>query len=109
MNAVYALDLKAYQPDTTYVPKKHKVTEAEYWDKYYDYPDVTYEWNNGELEEKGVSDFVTISMAGHWGRSMGTLQIYTTIETNWILNSSNQDKPFSRQPRTTAGTCFRVK
>ena len=46
---------------------------------------------------------------GHWGRSMGTLQIYTTIETNWILNSSNQDKPFSRQPRTTAGTCFRVK
>ena len=71
MNAVYALDLKAYQPDTTYVPRKPKITKAEYWDKYYDYPEVTYEWNNGELEEKGVSDFVTISMADWFNKLLG--------------------------------------
>jgi len=71
MNAVYALDLKAYQPDTTYVPRKPKITKAEYWEKYYDYPDVTYEWNNGELEEKGVSDFVTISMADWFNKLLG--------------------------------------
>jgi len=36
--------------------KPKKVTEAEYWEKYYDDPDVIYEWNNGYLEEKPVSD-----------------------------------------------------
>jgi len=71
MNAVYALDLKAYQQDTTYVPKKPKVTEAEYWDKYYNYPDVNYEWNDGELEEKGVSNFITMSMADCFNKLLG--------------------------------------
>ena len=35
------------------------MTEAEYWEKYYNYPDITYEWNNGYLEEKAVSDYAT--------------------------------------------------
>ena len=62
MNASLAVELKAYQPKTTYFPKTYQITEAEYWEKYYDYPNVTYEWKNGELEEKGVSDFLTFSM-----------------------------------------------
>jgi len=32
------------------------VSEAEYFQKYYDYPDIVYEWNNGVLEEKPVAD-----------------------------------------------------
>jgi len=32
------------------------VSEEEYWDKYYVYPDLNYEWNNGYLEEKPVTD-----------------------------------------------------
>ena len=36
--------------------KPKKVTEAEYWETYYNDPDVIYEWNNGYLEEKPVSD-----------------------------------------------------
>ena len=35
--------------------KRQRVSEAEYWDKHYNAPDVTYEWNNGYLEEKAVS------------------------------------------------------
>jgi len=38
-----------------------KISEAEYWKKYYNLPDVVYEWNNGYLEEKAVSDVLTIS------------------------------------------------
>jgi hypothetical protein len=38
------------------------VSEAEYWEKYYNYPETIYEWNNGYLEEKPVSDFLTILM-----------------------------------------------
>ncbi|NJL59294.1 MAG: Uma2 family endonuclease [Desulfobacteraceae bacterium] len=32
------------------------VSEEEYWEKYYDHPDFNYEWNNGYLEEKPVTD-----------------------------------------------------
>ena len=34
------------------------VSEAEYWARYYDDPDHHYEWNNGQLEEKPVGDYV---------------------------------------------------
>jgi Uma2 family endonuclease len=40
----------------------HQISETEYWEKYYNTPDVVYEWNNGYLEEKAVSDVLTISM-----------------------------------------------
>lgn len=36
------------------------VGEAEYWEKYYEDSDHHYEWNNGYLEEKGVSDKLTL-------------------------------------------------
>ena len=42
--------------------KPKMVTETEYWQKYYNDPDTIYEWNNGILEEKAVSDKVTNSM-----------------------------------------------
>ncbi len=35
------------------------VSEADYWEHYYLGHDVTYEWNNGVLEEKGVWDHLT--------------------------------------------------
>jgi len=33
------------------------VSEEEYWENYYNHPDFNYEWNNGYLEEKPVTDF----------------------------------------------------
>jgi hypothetical protein len=38
------------------------VSEADYWAGYYLGHDVTYEWNDGILEEKGVSDYLTFRM-----------------------------------------------
>ncbi len=59
---LYALDYSDTRSEGTYIPaSRQRVTEAEYWEKYYNTPDVTYEWNNGELEEKAVSDKLTIS------------------------------------------------
>jgi len=37
------------------------VSEAVYWEKYYDHPDIVYEWNNGVLEEKPVADHLNYS------------------------------------------------
>jgi hypothetical protein len=36
-----------------------RVSEEEYWENYYEYPDVQYEWNDGYLEAKPVSDYET--------------------------------------------------
>jgi hypothetical protein len=36
-----------------------RVSETEYWEKYYNDSDHHYEWNNGYLEEKGVSEKLT--------------------------------------------------
>ncbi len=36
-----------------------RVSEEIYWDWYYDYPDFSYEWNDGVLEEKPVSDYLS--------------------------------------------------
>ncbi|MBF0103229.1 MAG: Uma2 family endonuclease [Desulfobacterales bacterium] len=41
----------------------HRVSEEEYWEKYYEYGDVHYEWNNGILEEKPVSDYEAYLMS----------------------------------------------
>jgi hypothetical protein len=63
MTTPYAVEVKAYQGGGTihvpHTPPKKRVTEAEYWEKYYNYPDKIYEWHNGELEEKAVSEHVT--------------------------------------------------
>ena len=36
------------------------VSEERYWAEYYEHPDFNYEWNNGYLEEKGVSNQATV-------------------------------------------------
>ena len=37
---------------------EHFVSEQEYWEQYYE-AEISYEWNNGLLEEKPVSDHLT--------------------------------------------------
>ncbi|MDM8550693.1 Uma2 family endonuclease [Desulfobacterales bacterium HSG2] len=39
-----------------------RVSEAEYWETYYEMPDRVYEWNNGMLEERPVGDKETFRM-----------------------------------------------
>jgi len=58
------------------------VSETEYWEKYYNAPDIVYEWNNGYLEEKAVSDVLTILMYKWFFR---LLEQY--LETNPIAQS----------------------
>ena len=72
MIALHALDYASgYQGETSYLlphsypkksPSKRYASEAEYWETYYNDSDVIYEWNNGELQEKHMSDYLTISM-----------------------------------------------
>ena len=40
------------------------VSEEEYWLHYYEHPDISYEWNNGVLEEKPLPDYRRITMYG---------------------------------------------
>jgi Uma2 family endonuclease len=35
-----------------------RVSEAEYWAKYYEHPDFSYEWNNGVLEVKPMAEVI---------------------------------------------------
>jgi len=63
---LYALDYHDTQQEGTTVSpsrqdERQRVSETEYWEKYYNAPDVTYEWNNGYLEEKAVSQLITNS------------------------------------------------
>ncbi len=39
-----------------------RVSEADYWANYYAVSDYSYEWNNGVLEEKPVSDYATFKI-----------------------------------------------
>ncbi len=48
-----------FRPPTTRVVVPPLVSEAEYWEFYYEDSDHHYEWNNGYIEEKGVSDRLT--------------------------------------------------
>jgi Uma2 family endonuclease len=61
MTTLHALNHSNHQ-ESGYSPVRKKVSEAEYWKKYYNNPTVVYEWNNGYLEEKAMSDVLTISM-----------------------------------------------
>jgi len=47
-------DAVKVRPSPTLGPARQRVSEAEYWEKYYvnTYDDHQYEWNNGYLEEK---------------------------------------------------------
>jgi len=49
-------------PSLTSPPEPYdgmRVSEADYWEFYYLGHEATYEWNDGVLEEKGVSDYLT--------------------------------------------------
>jgi len=46
-----------YEQDDPISEDGRFVAEEEYWADYYNHPDFSYEWNNGYLEEKPVSDF----------------------------------------------------
>jgi Uma2 family endonuclease len=48
-----------------YIPPYHPeqyVSEEDYWNYYYSLPDVSYEWNNGVLEEKPMADYLSTQM-----------------------------------------------
>lgn len=34
------------------------ISEADYWENFYDYPDARFEWNNGQLEMVPMTDYV---------------------------------------------------
>jgi hypothetical protein len=57
MTKLHALD--SLPIDSLVIPEKQYVTQQEYWEKYYHSCEITYEWNHGYLEEKGVSDAIT--------------------------------------------------
>ncbi len=60
MPTSHSIQAKSYQGGASYAPRSpSQVTEATYWEKYYNYPDKVYEWHNGELEEKAVSEHIT--------------------------------------------------
>ena len=65
------------------------VSEEEYWEKYYEHPDFCYEWRNGMLEEKPVSEYDTI-LALQW--MMTLLKAY--LETCPIADVANQEFGF---------------
>jgi hypothetical protein len=51
--------LAFYRRPTTPTVGPPRVSETEYWENYYNDSDHHYEWNNGYLEEKGVSEKLT--------------------------------------------------
>jgi len=94
---MYALDYNnSYSEGTIASPLRQRVSEAEYWEKYYDYPDVTYEWNDGYLEEKAVSTQATYvthewltELLNHFLRTKATAQI-TGLEMGFTLILPNK-------------------
>jgi len=62
MTALHALNRKGSQAPSSYHTLKQPITETEYWETYYNQTDRNYEWNNGKLEEKPVSDLMTYLM-----------------------------------------------
>ncbi len=58
------------------------VSEAVYWEQYYEHPDVSYEWNNGILEVKPMSDYLNYSVYDWFGRLLGQfLQVHPIART----------------------------
>ncbi len=59
-----------------------RVSEAEYWENYYEDGDFHYEWNNGILEEKPVSDYEAYLM-GDWFADLlrNFLRVYPIAKT----------------------------
>jgi Uma2 family endonuclease len=53
------------------------VSEEAYWEHYYNHPDFNYEWNDGILEVKPVSDAATVAIY-YWFLHL----LYAYLETN---------------------------
>jgi hypothetical protein len=49
---------RIYSADVT----NEYISEARYWETYYNSPDINYEWNNGQLEEIPVTDYAKYMM-----------------------------------------------
>ncbi len=51
--------IQIWKPDKEYFLFKEGsyISEEEYWEKYYEKSDCSYEWSNGQLEVKPVSDY----------------------------------------------------
>ncbi len=85
-------------------PAPLRVSEAEYWEKYYEDSDHHYEWNNGYLEEKGVSDYATILMYDWFVKLLDQYLIAqpiaqkTILEMGFRLILPNQNKVTIRKP-----------
>lgn len=80
------------------------VSEAEYWEKYYEVKDYHYEWNNGVLEEKPVSDYATFKVykwlfllidAFLLSHPIGRL---VALETAFRMEFADQEKATIRKP-----------
>jgi len=65
------------------------VSEDEYWEKYFEHPDFNYEWNDGYLEEKPVTDFDG-SLMYQWFCTL--LQHF--VQTNPIAKMMNLEMGF---------------
>ncbi len=92
MNGLYALEANDQDYSSYSKPKTpHRITEAEYWETYYEQSDVIYEWHDGELEEKPLSNQLTIStyawfseLLGHYLRTQQIAQ-KTSLEMGFRL------------------------
>jgi len=56
-----------------------RVSEDNYWKYYYDHPDFNYEWNNGVLEEKAVSNLRGFNIFD-WFYQLIKLYLITNLE-----------------------------
>ena len=65
------------------------VSEEEYWERWYEHPELCYEWRNGILEEKAVSEFETI-LAIRW--LVKLLEVF--LEEHPIADMTNQEFGF---------------
>lgn len=64
------------------VSRRKRVSEAEYWAKYYHDADHCYEWNNGYLEEKPMPDRVSYFMYDWLVKLLGHyLEVHPIAET----------------------------
>jgi len=63
---------KTFAKEITTKSTHSYVSEQEYWDKYYEMDDISYEWCNGQLEEKPMADLASFFMY------------------NWYLNLLNE-------------------
>jgi hypothetical protein len=71
-------------------PPTH-ISETDYWENYYEH-EINYEWNDGILEEKGVSDYATVSiynwlvkLFSHYLETYHAIQM-TNLEMGFRLN-----------------------